>query len=212
MPRFNVGIHGDDLVEACEALSEADIAYGETGWSGSDGSYELLVAHIDAESADEALARVREHLPSERQYTVGPTASPPLPEKFARRSSPPRDLGREYQALALRRALVAEPQTGDGLRVEAVHLYDDAVRILYVLPSEIDRDHERGGCNPRLVVLADDLGTEYHARGGGSGGHRSPDGVEVIHGHTWFTPAVPDAAQRLTVATLVGDVIFDLAG
>jgi hypothetical protein len=209
MPLFNVGIHGDDLDEACVALGEADIACGETGWSGSDGSYELLVACIDAESADEALARVRDHLPTGRRYTLGPTARPPLPEKFARRRPPPRDLEGMYRAPALRRALVAEPQAADGLRVEAVHLYDDAVRVMHVLPSEIDRGND-DDWDPTLMVLTDDVGTEYHSRGGGSGGYRGPDGVKVTHGHTWFTPAVPDTARRLTVGFLAGDVTFDL--
>lgn len=60
------------------------------------------------------------------------------------------------------------------------------------------------------MILTDDLGTEYYATSGGSGGHRGPSGVEVTHGHTWFKPAVPTAARRLTVATLIGDVEFDL--
>jgi hypothetical protein len=208
MPHFNVGIHGDDLDEACDALSDADIPYGVTEWAGSDGSYELLVAVVDAESADEALTRVREQLPVERSYTLGPTARPPLPEKFARRRLPPRDVAGDYRAVALRRALVAEPQAGDGLQVEAAHLYDDAVRILYALPPEIDRGDD--GWHPAMLLLEDDLGTEYHACGGGSGGHRKAGGTPVVHGHTWFTPAVPEAARRLTVSTLAGDVTLDL--
>ena len=209
MPHFNVGIHGDDLDAASEALSGAGIACREGGWSGSGGGYHLLVAFVEVDSADEALARVREQLPSGRQYTLGPTARPPLPEQFARRRSPPQDRAENYRALALRRALVVEPQTGHELRVEAVHFYDDAVRVLYVHPSEIDRgDDERW--DPTLMLLADDLGTEYHVHGGGSGGHRGPAGQGVTHGHTWFMPAVPAAARRLTVTTLSGDVTFDL--
>ena len=103
---------------------------------------------------------------------------------------------------------MAEPQDGDGLRVEAVHLYEDSVRVHYVLP--FGEDHDDPESRETRMLLTDDLGTEYYPTGGGSGGMRGPSGREVSHGHTWFKPAVPDTARRLTVATVVGDVTFDL--
>ena len=209
MPRFNVGIHGDHLDRAEEALHSASVPAGRTEGSGSTGSYDSLVAHVDAESPDDALARVREQLPRDCGYTLGPTISPPLPPKFARaRPSVRPDVDMEYRGLALQRALVAEPQDGDGMRVEAVHLYEDAVRVHYVVP--FGEDHDDPESRETHMLLTDNLGTEYYPTGGGSGGMRGPSGREVSHGHNWFKPAVPDTARRLTVATLVGDVTFDL--
>lgn len=212
MSRFNVGVHGDDLDRACDALQGAGISAGRTVGGGSDGAVDALVAHIDAETSDTALARVREQLPPDGGYTLGPTVAPPIPAKFSKKlrsSRLPVD-AREYRALELQRVLVAERQTGDQLRVQAVHLYEDAVRVHYVLPLGMDHDGPEGGWHPTRMLLTDDLGTEYYPDGGGSSGRRGPSGEEVTHGHNWFTPAVPDAAGRLTVATPVGDVTFDL--
>lgn len=147
MPRFNVGIYGDpgDLDEAEVALEDRGIAAGRLEGSGSDGSFDVLIAYVDDETPEGAMAGVRKHLPPDRLYTVGPTVSRGIPEKFARRrpvGSP--DLDMEYRALAIRRALVAKPQNGDGLHVEAVHLYEDAVRVHYVLPVRLDRDDVEG--------------------------------------------------------------------
>lgn len=212
MPRFNVGIHGDDLDRASDALQAGRISAGRTVGGGFGGAVDVLVAHIDAETPDAALARVREQLPPDGGYTLGPTEAPPVPAKFfkQRRSSRLPADAREYRALELRRVLVAEPQTGDQLRVQAVHLYEDAMRVDYVLPLGMDHDGPEGGWHPTRMLLTDDLGTEYYPGGGGFGGRGGLSGEEVTHGHNWFAPAVPDAAGRLTVATLFGDVTFDL--
>jgi hypothetical protein len=209
MPRYNVGVHGDDLDAAEGALHSAGILAGHTERAGSDESYEYLVARVDAGSPDEALSLVRDRLPREGRYTLGPTISPRLPEKFARAARTARtDADMEYRGLALKRALVATAQQSGRLRIEAVHLYEDSVRVMYVLPfGEDDDDFERRESH---MLLTDDLGTEYYSTGGGSGGVRGPSGRQISHGHTWFKPAVPGAARRLTVATLVGDVTFDL--
>ena len=213
MPRFNVGIHGDgnDLDEAEVGLDDAGIAAGRLEGSGSGGSFDVLIAHVDDATPEGAMAEVRKHLPPDGRYTLGPTVSGHIPEKFAKRrpvSSP--DLDMEYRALEIRRALVPEPQTGEGIHVEAVHLYEDSVRVHYVLPIRLDRDDVEGARHPTRLILTDDVGTDYYPISGGSGGHRGPSGVEVRHGYTWFKPAVPTAARRLTVATLIGDVEFDL--
>jgi hypothetical protein len=47
----------------------------------------------------------------------------------------------------------------------------------------------------RFLALSDDVGTQYHGRGGGSSG-----GGGEKRGHTGFTPRVPLEAKRLTVA------------
>ncbi len=45
--------------------------------------------------------------------------------------------------------------------------------------------------------VGDDVGTEYRARGGGSGG--SGGGADERVGRTRFTPAPPSNASRITV-------------
>lgn len=210
MPRYIVGIHGDDLDPAEDALQRGGISAGRTEGTGSGGAFDVLVAHIDAETAEAALARVAEQLPPDGRYTLGPTVGAPIPAKFLdeRRSSrPPRDAGK-YRALQLQRALAAEPQVGDRVLVQGVELFEDAVRVHFALPQG-EGDDEEGGWHQTRMLLTDDLGTEYYPAGGGSGG-TSGDGWSAFHGHNWFTPAVPDAASRLTVATPFGDITFDL--
>ena len=210
MPRYIVGIHGEHLDSAEGALRRGGISAGRTEGSGSGGSYEVLVARIDAETADAALARVREQLPPDGSYTVGPTVGAPIPAKFLderRTSAPHGDVGR-YRALELRRALVAEPQVGDQVRVQGVDLFEDAVRVHFALPQG-EGDDEEGGWHQTRMLLTDDVGTEYYPAGGGSGGGGG-EGWLALHGHNWFTPAVPDVASRLTVATVFGDVTFNL--
>jgi hypothetical protein len=126
-----------------------------------------------------------------------------------RRSSRLPEGARDFRALELQCALVAEPQSSNELRVQALHLYEDAVRVDYVLPPGIDRDAPENWDSTRML-LTDDLGTEYYPGGGGAGGRGGPGIQEITHGYDWFTPAVPEAARRLTVATLSGEVTLDL--
>ena len=58
---------------------------------------------------------------------------------------------------------------------------------------------EGGNLAPNISVR-DDFGTEYLNAGGGEGG------VEVAHGETYFTPAVPAAATRLVVSSYAGAI------
>lgn len=55
----------------------------------------------------------------------------------------------------------------------------------------------------RFMALADDVGTEYHSRGGGSGG-----GGNERRGHSDFVPGVPAEAHRLSV--LWDDMEFEV--
>lgn len=210
MPRYIVGIHGDDLDPAEDALHSGGISAGRTEGTGSSGSYDVVVARIDAETADAALARVREHLPPDGSYTLGPTVGRPIRAKFLdeRRASAPNEDMRKYRALELQRALVAEPQVGDQVRVQGVDLFEDAVRVHFALPQG-EGDDEEGSWDQTRMLLTDDVGTEYYPAGGGSGGGGG-NGWLALHGHNWFTPAVPDGASRLTVATLFGDLTFEL--
>jgi hypothetical protein len=57
--------------------------------------------------------------------------------------------------------------------------------------QHLSRLHARGG---EKVSLSDDLNTEYHNRGGGSGG----SGAERV-GRSEFMPAMPEVAAQLTV-------------
>jgi hypothetical protein len=91
--------------------------------------------------------------------------------------------------------LAPEPDYEAVFAVELAEQEDD----LQGLP-ELQRSHQRQRLVHRLqmqrtfVRLADDLGTAYHGRGGGSGG-----GGNEKRGHTDFLPGVPSEARHLTV-------------
>jgi hypothetical protein len=211
MLRFTVEIRGDrdQLDRALDALVDAGIGATRREGGGRGRTINHLAAHPHADSAEAAIAEIRQHIPADGDYTLGPANPAPLPGPLLGEpgSAPPAGIER-YRALALRRVLVAETQTGDQLRVQAVHLYEDAVRVHFVLPQGMG-DDEEGGWHGSRMALTDDLGTQYYPAGGGSGG-TSGDGWSAFHAHNWFTPAVPGGASRLTVATLVGDLTFDL--
>jgi hypothetical protein len=126
------------------------------------------------------------------------------------------------------RALAVRPQPGAAAQILAVdlygdglvihHTYDDPVEVRPMIPlvfyelAEVEppleellaeAEAEGGNLAPNISVT-DDLGTRYVNAGGGEGR------VEVAHGETYFTPAVPAAATRLVVSSYAGTVEVDL--
>lgn len=122
------------------------------------------------------------------------------------------------------RALPVEPQPGAAAQVLAVelygdglvvhHTYDDPVDVRPRIPFEFydlagleppieellaEAEAEGGNLSPN-ISLTDDLGTDY------IGGLVGEGGVEVRHGESHFTPAVPDAATRLIVSSYAATV------
>jgi hypothetical protein len=105
---------------------------------------------------------------------------------------------------------------GDGLVIH--HTYDDPVEARATIPlvfyelAEVEPPFEEllaeaeaeGGNLAPNISVTDDIGTRYVNAGGGEGG------VEVAHGETYFTPAVPAEATRLIVSSYAGTVEVDL--
>jgi hypothetical protein len=120
----------------------------------------------------------------------------------------------ESPFLNLRRVVLAEPQTGEAIRILALELYEDGFAIRWALPSGPGpgpQTAEEAGLNPfglMSLTLRDDLGTHYeHAAmfSGSLGGPTSTNG-----GISYFTPAIPDEATSLEVLVKDGFVHFDL--
>jgi hypothetical protein len=136
--------------------------------------------------------------------------------------------GSEFRGEEFKRALAVQPQLGAPVQILAVELYGDGlvVRFSYDSPvmvqaaiplhfyalagvkPPLDRllaeaDEEEGTLEPNLSVT-DDVGTSYRHSGGSRGG------VDVAHGDTSFTPAVPATATRLIVSSYAGTAEVDL--
>jgi hypothetical protein len=107
----------------------------------------------------------------------------------------------EDEFLNLRRVVVAEPQTGEAIRILALEIYDDGFAIRWALPSRpapMPASPEAAGLNPSGFIplpLRDDVGTSYYYAGmlGGS----IP--VAAGGGISFYTPAIPDEASWLEV-------------
>jgi hypothetical protein len=118
----------------------------------------------------------------------------------------------EDEFLNLRRVVVAEPQTGEAIRVLALEIYDDGFAIRWALPSgpgPRPASPEAAALNPSgFIPLAvrDDVGTDYYYAGmlGGT----IP--VAAGGGISFYTPAIPDEASWLEVVVREGFVRFEL--
>jgi len=118
----------------------------------------------------------------------------------------------EAEFLDLRRVVVAEPQTGDAMRILALEIYDDGSAIRWALPSgpgPMPASPEAARLNPLGFIplpLRDDVGTHYYYAGmlGGTTHGAAGGGI------SFYTPAIPDEASWLEV--LVGEefVRFEL--
>jgi hypothetical protein len=136
-----------------------------------------------------------------------------------READRPRFRGEEFL-----RALPVEPRPGAAVQILAVELYGDGLVVHHTYDDPVDvrprvpfEYYDLAGIGPPLeellaaaeaeggnlspnVTVADDLGTRY------VGGLAGEGGVEVVHGESRFTPAVPAEATRLIVSSYAGPV------
>jgi hypothetical protein len=136
--------------------------------------------------------------------------------------------GVEFHGEEFRHALAVQPQRGAPVQVLAVELYGDGLVVRFTYDSPVmaqaaiplhfyeiarvdapldkllaEAEEEEGTLEPNVSVT-DDVGTTYRHAGGSRGG------MEVAHGETSFTPAVPPTATRLVVSSYAGTVEVDL--
>jgi hypothetical protein len=112
----------------------------------------------------------------------------------------------------LLRVVVAEPQSGQAIRILALEIYDDGFAIRWALPSgpgPMPASPEAGGLNPSGFIplrLRDDAGTRYYYAGmfGGTTPGAAGGGI------SFYTPAIPDEASLLEVLVGDGFVRFEL--
>jgi hypothetical protein len=117
----------------------------------------------------------------------------------------------EGEFLTLRRVVLAEPQTGEAIRILALEIYGDGFAIRWALPSSpgpMPASPEEAGLNPSGFIplpLRDDVGTRYYYAGmlGGT----TPGGGGGI---SFYTPAIPDESSWLEVRVKDGFVRFEL--
>jgi hypothetical protein len=115
------------------------------------------------------------------------------------------DFGVAFEAIQLRRAIIVRSATGWGCLPISVDLFDDVLRISYVIP-EFEVPDEKTWLGGDFDV-SDDVGTRYTPRGGsasGVGGSRS------LHGFIFFTPAVPVTGSELAITGTEGILRVDL--
>jgi len=128
-----------------------------------------------------------------------------------------------YLARELRAVAIAPADRVAGLRVTAVELFDDCVRLRWHLVVDEDRgwrdrvhrfDHARdlaGAHQPR--ALEDNRGSAYTqdvARGGELDVHHLESVPAVLFGETAFTPHVPSDATTLTIRCPGGSIDIDV--
>ena len=114
--------------------------------------------------------------------------------------------------LNLRRVLLAEPQTGETIRVLTLEIYDDGFAIRWAVPSRpepMPASPEAATVNPTgmmSLTVRDDIGTRYYYAGmlGGT----IP--VAAGGGITFYTPTIPDEASWLEVLVGEGSVRLQL--
>lgn len=118
----------------------------------------------------------------------------------------------EDEFLNLRRVVVAEPQTGEVIRILALEIYDDGFAIRWAVPSRpapMPASPEAAAVNPSGLMslpVRDDVGTRYYYAGmlGGS----IP--VAAGGGISFYTPAIPNETSWLEVLVREGVVRFEL--
>jgi hypothetical protein len=118
----------------------------------------------------------------------------------------------EDEFLNLKRVVVAEPQTGEAIRILALEIYDDGFAIRWALPGRpepMSASPETAALNPSGLMslpVRDDVGTTYYYAGmlGGT----IP--VAAGGGISFYTPAIPDEASWLEVLVREGFVRFAL--
>jgi hypothetical protein len=136
--------------------------------------------------------------------------------------------GVEFRGEEFTRALAVQPQRGAPFQILAVELYGDGLVVRFTYDSPVmvqvaiplhfyemagveppldkllaEAEEEEGTLEPNLSIT-DDVGTSYRHAGGSRGG------LEVAHGETSFTPAVPATATHLVVSSYAGTVEVDL--
>jgi hypothetical protein len=97
----------------------------------------------------------------------------------------------------LARRLEAAARTESGLRIDAVEIYEDAIKVFWSDDRPTDRDRTIA----RALALNDDLGTHYAARGGS---HRAGPHIAGEVGVVIFQPTPPALAGLLCLQELEG--------
>jgi hypothetical protein len=90
----------------------------------------------------------------------------------------------------LSRRIAAGPRTGRDLSIDAVEVYEDAVKVFWSDHRTIQRDRSVA----RRFILEDDLGTRYWVRGGS---YSSGPNITGETGVVICSPPVPASARRL---------------
>jgi hypothetical protein len=90
----------------------------------------------------------------------------------------------------LARRVEATAPSGSALRIDAVEVYEDAIKVFWSDPRLTERDRSIA----RPLALDDDLGTQYTARGGSHS--TGPDIVGEV-GVVIFQPTPPPPARVL---------------
>lgn len=119
-----------------------------------------------------------------------------------------------FRGLHMLRAITnPEQQANAGnIVVQAVFLYEDGVGVHFVILGDLGtpQSAEEAQLNPMgnmALGLTDDVGTEYAMQAGSWGGGSN----EIFRQTTFFSPAVPEGARRLTVMSTAGALDFELA-
>jgi len=194
-------------------------AVGISCWYGSQGDHGRL--RIDG-VLDEQGGSVGVRLDDATQRVeLSPAEAEVMKLALARKreADRPRFRGEEFL-----RALPVEMQPGAAVQVLAVELYGDGLVVHYTYDDPVDvrpaipfEYYDLAGVEPPLdelraaaeaecgnltpnITVTDDLGTAY------LGGFAGEGGVEVVHGESRFTPAVPAGATRLIVSSYAGAV------
>jgi hypothetical protein len=188
-------------------------------WYGSQGDHGTL--RIDGVLDDQGSSYGVRFDDATQRVELSPAEEEVMKLAFARK----REAGRpHFRGEGFLRALPVEPQPDAAAQVLAVELYGDGLVVHYTYDDPVDvrpripfEYYELAGIEPPLdelraaaeadggnlapnVTVTDDLGTAY------LGGFAGEGGVEVVHGESRFTPAVPAEATRLVVSSYAGTV------
>jgi len=112
----------------------------------------------------------------------------------------------EFQGLDLRRVIIARAkQRGTPVQVLALEFYEAGVIVRWIRPGGFagpeSPEEAVGPDEGGSMMISDDRETPYKQAGMQSGGDR---------GVTYFVPATPDDATRISVTTQTGQVEFPL--
>ncbi len=113
---------------------------------------------------------------------------------------------------SLKRVVLAEPQTGEAIRILALEIYEDGFAIRWALPGgpgPTPASPDAAGLNPSGFIplkLRDDVGTRYYYEGmfGGTTPGAAGGGI------SFFSPVIPDRASWVEVLVKDGFVRFEL--